>query len=159
MQTSPQIDRPPTSSFKGFLPLAAVLLVGLLAAGLWFGRDELAKPPENSASSAPNAAASRIHHATDADFQQVVLDSSVPVLVDFYADWCRPCRALGPVLEELAGELDGAKIVKVNVDHSPQTAVQFGVESIPYLVVIRDGKITAKHLGLASKSQLKKLLL
>lgn len=97
-------------------------------------------------------------HANDADFAQVVLDSDVPVLVDFYADWCGPCRLLGPVLEELASETTDAKIVKVNVDQAPQLAHRYGIESIPSLKVFKDGKVVDDHLGLANKSQLKALL-
>ena len=80
------------------------------------------------------------------------------MLVDFYADWCRPCQALAPVLEELARETRDAKIVKVNVDESPQLAAAYRISSIPSLIVFKDGKPTAVHQGLASKKQLKWLL-
>jgi thioredoxin 1 len=99
-----------------------------------------------------------IVHADAKSFRKEVLQSEVPVLVDFYADWCAPCRALGPVLEELAQETPNAKIVKVNVDDSPQLAGQYGVSSIPNLLVFRDGKVTHQQAGLASKQQLKTLL-
>jgi thioredoxin 1 len=97
-------------------------------------------------------------HADEKTFRKVVLNSEVPVLVDFYADWCGPCRALGPVLEELAQETPNAKIVKVNVDDSPQLAGQYGVSSIPNLLVFKDGRIVDQQVGLASKQQLKALL-
>jgi thioredoxin 1 len=97
-------------------------------------------------------------HADEKTFRKEVLKSEVPVLVDFYADWCGPCRALGPVLEELAEETPNAKIVKINVDNSPQLAGKYGVSSIPNLLVFRDGKVTDQQVGLASKEQLKTLL-
>jgi thioredoxin 1 len=102
--------------------------------------------------------AGTVHHADESNFSQVVLQSDVPVLVDFYADWCGPCRALAPVLEDLAQETADAKIVKVNVDHSPQLAEHFGISSIPSLKVFKDGEIVAEHLGLAPKAALKKML-
>jgi thioredoxin 1 len=97
-------------------------------------------------------------HADEKTFRKEVLDAEVPVLVDFYADWCGPCRLLGPVLEELAQETPGAKIVKVNVDESPQLAGEYGVSSIPNLLVFRDGRIVDQQVGLASKKQLRALL-
>lgn len=99
-----------------------------------------------------------IVYANELSFRSEVLQSRVPVLVDFYADWCGPCRALGPILEELAEETKDAKIVKVNVDESPQLASQYGVSSIPSLLVFKDGRIVARQTGLAGKQQLKALL-
>jgi thioredoxin 1 len=99
-----------------------------------------------------------IVYASEQTFREQVINSEVPVLVDFYADWCGPCRALSPVLEELAQETPDAKIVKVNVDESPQLAGQYGISSIPALLVFNDGKITGQQVGLASKQQLKSLL-
>jgi thioredoxin 1 len=97
-------------------------------------------------------------HANEESFGDEVLKSQVPVLVDFYADWCGPCRALGPVLEEVARETPDAKVVKVNVDESPQLAAEYGISSIPNLLVFEDGKIAGQQVGLASKQQLKSLL-
>ena len=102
--------------------------------------------------------AGRVEHAHDGDFAAKVLQSDVPVLVDFYADWCGPCQRLAPTLEDLARENPSAKVVKVDVDRSPQLAMQYGVSSIPALAVFKDGQITAQHVGLASKEQLKALL-
>lgn len=99
-----------------------------------------------------------ILHATQADFDQQVLRSDVPVLVDFYADWCGPCQRLAPVLEELAAETSDAKIVKVNVEHSPELAAEYGVESIPSLKVFKNGRITDHAVGLASKARLRAML-
>ena len=99
-----------------------------------------------------------VQHASEDTFDSIVLKSSVPVLVDFYADWCGPCRSLGPTLEELAGETPEAKIVKVNVDDSPNLAAEYGVDSIPSLKVFKNGAVTRQFVGLACKSQLKSML-
>jgi thioredoxin 1 len=99
-----------------------------------------------------------VEHADEANFERLVLNSDVPVLVDFYADWCGPCRMVAPVLEELARETSDARIVKVNVDHSPQLAARYDINSIPALKVFEDGTVTDQHVGLANKSRLKKML-
>jgi thioredoxin 1 len=100
----------------------------------------------------------KVHHADEDNFAELVLNSDVPVLVDFYADWCGPCRMVAPVLEELAKETTDAKIVKVNVDHSPQLAARYGVNSIPSLKIFDDGTVVDEQVGLASKDRLKKML-
>lgn len=100
----------------------------------------------------------QVHHANAANFRELVMDSGVPVLVDFYADWCGPCRRIAPLLDELAGELTDVRIVKVNVDDSPQLAMHFGIESIPNLKVFDKGRIVDEHVGLANKAQLKRML-
>ena len=97
-------------------------------------------------------------HADLESFEQIVLESEAPVLVDFYADWCRPCQMLAPTLDELAREMPDAKIVKVNVDNSPELAGQFGVSSIPALMVFKDGNLVAKRLGVVDKASLKQML-
>jgi thioredoxin 1 len=99
-----------------------------------------------------------VQHADDATFQETVLKSDVPVLVDFYADWCGPCQSLAPVLEQLAAETASAKIVKVNVDNSPSLAAEYGIDSIPSLKVFRNGMVTGEIVGLASKKELLALL-
>jgi len=103
-------------------------------------------------------AKSQVQHASEANFDSLVLKSSVPVLVDFYADWCGPCQRLTPILEELAGETPDAKIVKVNVDHSPNLAAEYGVDSIPSLRVFKNGAVTEQLVGLANKNQLRSLI-
>jgi thioredoxin 1 len=99
-----------------------------------------------------------VQHASEATFDDLVLKSDVPVLVDFYADWCAPCQRLAPVLEELAAEIPGARIVKVNVDHCPSLAAQFGIYSIPTLKVFKNGTGGRELVGLAGKNQLRALL-
>ncbi len=102
---------------------------------------------------------SQVHHANDANFHQLVLRSDVPVLVDFYADWCGPCQRLSPLLEELARETPNVKVVKVNVDHSPRLAAQYKVDSIPNLKVFKNGAVTDQIVGLASKNELRGMLI
>ncbi len=101
---------------------------------------------------------SGVIHAGDPTFKQEVLQSDVPVLVDFYADWCGPCRALAPVLEEFARENRGVKIVKVNVDESPSLAMRYEINSIPSLLVFDNGEVVAEHVGMANKAYLKQLV-
>lgn len=89
---------------------------------------------------------------TDANFKQEVLDSNEPVLVDFWAAWCGPCRVIAPSIEELATEFDGrAKIGKLDVDHNPQTAMQYGVRSIPTLLFFKDGRVADQLIGAVPK--------
>jgi len=92
---------------------------------------------------------------SDKSFQADVLQSKEPVLVDFWAEWCGPCRAVGPVLEEVAGELKGKlKIVKLNVDENPETAAKYGIQSIPTLMIFKNGEMASRQIGAAPKAKI-----
>ena len=96
---------------------------------------------------------------TSENFDNEVMKSDVPVLIDFYADWCGPCKMMGPVVEELAKEYEGkAKVGKINVDEEQSLAEQFGVMSIPSFVVIKNGKVAEQGLGAMAKVKLEGML-
>lgn len=97
-------------------------------------------------------------HIDRNNFQSEVLDSDRSVLLDFWAPWCTPCRMVGPILDEIAGERSDIKVAKVNVDEQPELAGQFGVMSIPTLVVVKEGRIVQQAMGARPKAQILSML-
>lgn len=101
----------------------------------------------------------KLLHVTDANFEEEILKSSTPALVDFWAAWCGPCRTVGPIVEELAGEYnDKVKIAKLNVDDNKQTPSKYGVRGIPTLMLFRNGQVVDQIVGAVPKSKIKELL-
>ena len=97
----------------------------------------------------------QIVYTSDASFDSDVLKSSVPVLVDYWAEWCGPCKMIAPILDEIAGDYHGKlKIAKVNVDENQQVTQKYGIRSIPTLMIFKDGNVQAQKVGAMSKSQL-----
>jgi thioredoxin 1 len=103
--------------------------------------------------------AKNVMEVSDGTFQDEVLNADKPVLVDFWAPWCGPCRMVGPVVEELSEEMDGTvKFTKLNVDDNQTTAAQYGIMAIPSLLIFKGGEVAQQHVGALSKSALKGLL-
>ena len=98
---------------------------------------------------------SEIHHVKDDTFEDEVLKSETPVLVDYWAEWCGPCKSIAPILDEVAKEYEGRlKIAKINVDENQQTPAKFGIRGIPTLMLFKNGNVEATRVGALSKSQL-----
>ena len=97
----------------------------------------------------------RIIHVTDDSFEQEVLQSSDPILVDYWADWCGPCKMIAPVLDDIAEEYAGKiRVAKLNIDENPDTPPRYGIRGIPTLMLFKDGEVEATKVGAVSKSQL-----
>ncbi len=95
-----------------------------------------------------------VDKVSDTTFESEVLKATGPVVVDFWAEWCGPCRMIAPALEEIAGSLgDKVKIVKLNVDENPQTAAKYGIQSIPTLMIFKNGEMASRQIGAAPKQK------
>lgn len=104
-------------------------------------------------------ASEKVIHVSDSEFDALVTESDVPCLVDFWAPWCGPCKAIGPVIDELADEFDGqVKITKMNVDDNPATPGKFGIRAIPTLILFKDGEVLDQITGAVGKGQLQDLI-
>ena len=98
---------------------------------------------------------SKIKHVTDSTFKSEVLESGTPVLVDYWAEWCGPCKMIAPALDEISGSMQGkVKIVKLNIDENPTTTTKYGIMSIPTLMIFKNGELASRQVGALQKQKL-----
>ena len=101
----------------------------------------------------------RVVDVTDGEFDSTVLQSEKPVILDFWADWCQPCKALAPTVDEIAGEYEGTvKVGKLNVDDNPNTATKYGIRGIPTLLFFKGGQVVQQVTGVKSKAEIKRII-
>ena len=134
----------------------ALLVIVLIVASIFINRKELEyiqESGENTLNVNEEVENMNVIKVNDETFEQEVLKSNIPVLVDFYADWCGPCKMLSPTVDEVAQENDDIKVVKVNVDESQNTAIKYQVMSIPTLVVIKNGNEVNRSVGVIDKEE------
>lgn len=139
----------------------AILVIAIILATKFINKQEeenLQESEQNTNTLNEEEDSMNIIKVTDENFEQEVLNSNIPVLVDFYADWCGPCKMLSPIVDEVAKENDDIKVVKVNVDESQNTAIKYQVMSIPTLVVIKNGNEVNRSVGLIDKQEIVNLV-
>ncbi len=139
----------------------AILVIAIILATKFInkqGEENLQESEQNTNTLNEEEDSMNIMKVTDENFEQEVLNSNIPVLVDFYADWCGPCKMLSPIVDEVAKENDDIKVVKVNVDESQNTAIKYQVMSIPTLVVIKNGNEVNRSVGLIDKQEIVNLV-
>lgn len=141
----------------------ALLVIVLIVASIFINKKEKEYIQESEIQNINNVETTKnekeeesmsVTKVTDATFEQEVLNSNIPVLVDFYADWCGPCKMLSPTVDEVAQENEDIKVVKVNVDESQDTAIKYQVMSIPTLVVIKNGNEVNRSVGVIDKEEI-----
>ena len=138
-----------------------ILVIAIILASRFVnkqGEQAIQESKENTNTLNEEEESMNIIKVSDENFEQEVLNSNIPVLVDFYADWCGPCKMLSPIVDEVANENDDIKVVKVNVDESQNTAIKYQVMSIPTLVVIKNGNEVNRSVGLIDKQEVLNLV-
>ena len=133
----------------------ALLVIAIIVASLFIKGKELETiQGSNTINESKEEDSMNVLKVTDNTFEQEVLKSNIPVLIDFYADWCGPCKMLSPTVDEVAAENDDIKVVKINVDESQETAIKYQVMSIPTLVVIKNGNEVNRSVGVIDKEEI-----